>query len=248
MWKSRAHRPISHAPTRPRSQTALTNRDQHHHGTCAVDPGSAHAITASLDTTGAPTPSADYWESATDRVTLETVTAALVGLRAAADLARTTGRAREAASWSTAAARIATATATRWAPRGYPRFLPDGGADAAVGLLAALAPDLPGLPGAVTTAGQTLKLPNGGIRPGRDWPHHDGLAWTPETAMLAWGSHLTDPTSSNRWLRWLDTHRTPAGSLPEKVTPAGHPASVAPLGWTAALVLLSTTSLTPPVS
>jgi len=200
---------------------------------------SADAITGRLDSTGQPAPSPDYWETPTDRVTLETVTASLVGLRAAAAVARRVGRAATTAAWSAAAARLTTAAAHRWAPWGYPRSLPGGGVDAAVGLLAGLAPDLPGLPAAVTAAGQVLRLPNGGVRPGQDWPHHDGLAWTPETAMLALGSHTTDPAGSARWLRWLDTHRTADGALPEKVTPAGHPASVAPLGWTAALVLLS---------
>lgn len=168
---------------------------------------SADALVAALNDTGQPAPSPDYWETPTDRVTLETVTASLVGLRAAGALSCLAGATVATAAWTAAAERLTAATAHRWAPSGYPRSLPKGGADAAAGLLAVLAPDLPGLPAAVTAAGQALELPNGGVRPGQKWPHHDGLAWTPETAMLALGSRTTDPTRSARWLRWLDAHR-----------------------------------------
>lgn len=76
-----------------------------------------------------------------------------------------------------------------------------GGADAAVGLLAAFAPDLPGLPAAVTAAAGALALPNGGVRPGEDTR-----------------------------LDWLDRHRTPSGAIPERVAADGSPSSVVPLG------------------
>ena len=42
---------------------------------------------------------------------------------------------------------------------------------------------------------------------------------------------------------WLDRHRTPAGSFPEKVLADGRPASVAPLAWTAAAVVLTADAL-----
>ena len=44
-------------------------------------------------------------------------------------------------------------------------------------------------------------------------------------------------------LRWLDRHRTAAGSLPEKVLPDGQPASVSPLAWTAAAVVITADQL-----
>lgn len=57
--------------------------------------------------------------------------------------------------------------------------------------------------------------------------------------MLALGSARTDPAAAARWLRWLAAHRTGRGALPENVNPDGSPASVAPLGWTSALVQLT---------
>jgi GH15 family glucan-1,4-alpha-glucosidase len=44
-------------------------------------------------------------------------------------------------------------------------------------------------------------------------------------------------------LRWLDQHRTTAGSLPEKVRADGSPASVAPVTWTAAAVVITVDEL-----
>jgi GH15 family glucan-1,4-alpha-glucosidase len=44
-------------------------------------------------------------------------------------------------------------------------------------------------------------------------------------------------------LRWLDQHRTAAGSLPEKVLANGQPAAVAPLAWTAAVVVITADQL-----
>jgi len=40
-------------------------------------------------------------------------------------------------------------------------------------------------------------------------------------------------------LTWLGDHRTDAGSFPEKVLYDGRPAAVAPLAWTAALVVIA---------
>lgn len=204
---------------------------------------SADRMASSLDGSGEPPPSPDYWEVHADRVTLETVTALLVGLRSATALASALGRTDAAARWSVAAGRVAGTLREAWAPRGYPRTLPRGGADAAVGLLAAFAPDLPGLPAAVTAAAGALALPNGGVRPGEDWPHDDGIAWTPEVAMLALGAARTDARAAGARLDWLDRHRAPSGALPEKVAADGSPSSVAPLGWSSALVLLALQSV-----
>ena len=44
-------------------------------------------------------------------------------------------------------------------------------------------------------------------------------------------------------LRWLDQHRTAAGSLPEKILADGRPAAVSPLAWTAATVVITADQL-----
>jgi len=46
----------------------------------------------------------------------------------------------------------------------------------------------------------------------------------------------------DRWYDWLVAHRTALGEFPEKVTDRGQPASVAPLAWTDAIVLLALTA------
>ena len=79
----------------------------------------------------------------------------------------------------------------------------------------------------------------GGVAPGSSWKD-DGTSWTPETALLALAyAGSGRPADARRILRWLAEHRTAAGSLPEKVLHDGRPAAVAPLGWTASLVLLT---------
>ena len=78
------------------------------------------------------------------------------------------------------------------------------------------------------------------MRPGVDWPGNTATAWTAETAFFA----LSDAATGARGraaalLSWLAAHRTSLGALPEQVTAAGQPASVAPLAWTDAAVLLT---------
>lgn len=209
----------------------------------SVVEASAQELAGSLDRFGQAPASPDHWETATDRVTLETMAAYLVGLRSAAALARGIGRTEESTRWAVAAQRVAAVLIDRWAPPGYPRSLPHGGADAAVGLLASLAPDLPRVAAAAAETGRSLRLPNGGISPGTAWKHDRGIAWTPEVAMLALGSARSDPAGATAHLRWLESHRSPDGHLPEKVLSDGSPASVAPLGWTCALALLSASAL-----
>jgi len=51
------------------------------------------------------------------------------------------------------------------------------------------------------------------------------------------------PEISAHWMDWLNDHRTPWGSLPEKVLATGATAGSAPLAWTAARVVLTTAEL-----
>jgi hypothetical protein len=85
--------------------------------------------------------------------------------------------------------------------------------------------------------------PAGGLAPGAEWKQ-DGISWTPETALVAYTAAMSGRTEiSARWMDWLNAHRPPGGSLPEKVLADGAPAGPAPLAWTAALVVLTSAEL-----
>ena len=84
---------------------------------------------------------------------------------------------------------------------------------------------------------------SGGVAPGSGW-RDDGVSWTPETALLAWSAAaLGERGEAEELLAWLESHRTAAGALPEKVVADGIPAGPAPLAWTCALVLLTAVEL-----
>ena len=69
---------------------------------------------------------------------------------------------------------------------------------------------------------------------------------TPETALVAYAALVSGRReTAERWLDWLSAHRTASGSLPEKVLAPGAPAGPAPLGWTAALVVMTAAELEP---
>jgi glucoamylase len=88
-----------------------------------------------------------------------------------------------------------------------------------------------------------MRRPGGGLAPGEGWKQ-DGISWTPETALFALSAASTGrPDQARAWLRWLAEHRTASGSLPEKVLSNGEPSAVAPLAWTAALVVLTVEAL-----
>jgi GH15 family glucan-1,4-alpha-glucosidase len=62
--------------------------------------------------------------------------------------------------------------------------------------------------------------------------------------LYAWVAAEAGATDlADGWLAFLDSHRTPSGSLPEKVLADGSPAAVAPLGWSAACALLALDAL-----
>ena len=75
------------------------------------------------------------------------------------------------------------------------------------------------------------------------WPGNRTLAWTPETAFFAlYDAAAGQHRAATRILSWLAAHRTGLGELPEQVNSRGEPASVAPLAWTDAIVLLALAS------
>lgn len=101
------------------------------------------------------------------------------------------------------------------------------------------------LPRALDTTYEALLLPNGGLTPGNDPTAPWGAnAWTPSTSFfaLAWAG-TGQPAKARQVLDWVLAKRNPLGELPEKVDRAGRPSSVAPLGWTASIVVLTLVAL-----
>jgi hypothetical protein len=109
------------------------------------------------------------------------------------------------------------------------------------------APARPEVSEAIEHSLEVLTQPNGGVTPGEQW-RADGVAWTPQTALFALSAAARgDRETAMSLLTWLDTHRTAAGALPEKVNRDLKPAGEAPLGWTSALVVLTAAALDRPL-
>ncbi len=212
----------------------------------------ADAAVNSISGNGLPQASMDYWEDKPLEQTLGTAAPLLSGLSSAAALAAVVGDKASQARWTAVASKLAAAIGTSFGRTGYQRT-PDAGsgADAAITFLgppfetssaAAVGPGQSGTAvlRAEEAAQRALTEPNGGLRPGTSWHGAAGVAWTPETAMFALSDAASGQTAAAQTLlSWLAAHRTKLGELPEQVTPAGGPASVAPLAWTDALVLLT---------
>ena len=100
---------------------------------------------------------------------------------------------------------------------------------------------------AIEDTRNALTQPNGGVTPGEQW-RADGVSWTPQTALFALSAAARgDRSTAERLLQWLDSHRTPTGSLPEKVNRDLSPAGEAPLAWTTSLVVLTASALNHPL-
>jgi GH15 family glucan-1,4-alpha-glucosidase len=182
----------------------------------------------------------DYWEDSVG-VTLGTCAPLLTGLRAAADIAAVRGDRALASHWASAAARLAAAMRRQFAVFGYRRLpLGLGGADASVTFTGPpFAPASGQTRQAAATSQPLLTLPGGGVRPGTGWPGDASTAWSAETAFFALhDAELGQHRAAGRLLAWLAAHCTGLGELPEQVH-AGQPASVAPLPWADAAVLLA---------
>ncbi|WP_233617980.1 glycoside hydrolase family 15 [Actinomadura sp. WAC 06369] len=214
----------------------------------------ADHLALSLDAEGLPPASSDYWErdprteEDPRRPTLGVVGPVLAGLRSAAALAER-GSA-EAARWSGAADRLSDALGHQFAPYGYPRSPVKGGRmDTSVTFVAPpFAPGDAGVTAAIAHAFAEQSLPNGGVLPGEEWPGNKHIAWTPEVALFGLAAAASGRTETAlERLDWLQRHRTSMGVLPEKVGPTGHQAGVAPLGWTASMVVLSLAALEEPL-
>lgn len=204
---------------------------------------SANRLMAVLDpASGLPMPSSDYWELVEQSVTLGTAAAVLAGLRSAAEVLPLVGEPALAERTAAAAHALATVVHGRFGARGYPRLLDDPAPDAAVTFLAAPIGPRDADATVLTAMGRAqlaMARPAGGVAPGVGWKD-DGISWTPETGLFAAAWAATgERARAESLLHWLGEHRTEAGSFPEKVLYDGRPAAVAPLAWTAALVVIA---------
>jgi glucoamylase len=192
-----------------------------------------------------PPPSPDYWERQERRVTLGTCSVLLTGLRSAERLYQMLGQPQPA--MASIADRLEQTILATFAPDGFPRH--PGGPPRTVDLgLAFLLRPFAGVNdrSAIHAWGRSptfMRRPAGGLAPGGSW-RRDGISWTPTVASYAMVEACEAPRErAVARLRWLDQHRTTAGSLPEKVLADGSPASVAPVTWTAAAVVITVDEL-----
>ncbi|MGI4895053.1 MAG: hypothetical protein ACRYF3_08080, partial [Janthinobacterium lividum] len=205
-------------------------------------------LDATHDGRDLPAPSADYWERREADLTLGTVAPLLAGLRASADLQPLLGHGAQVLD--TAADALEDRLHDEFAPTGYLRYPdpgePSGGVDAATAFLLPPFASAPVDSDALTAFDayqQQALRPAGGLAPGAGWKQ-DGISWTPETALVAYAAAETGRSDEAvHWLDWLNSHRTTWGSLPEKVLADGAPAGPAPLGWSAASMVLAVHAL-----
>lgn len=191
-----------------------------------------------------PAPGQDYWEQTTYDHLLGASAPVAAGLRLAAADYAALGRAERAAQVLDAATGVRARIERVFAP-GYLRAGTGGGLDAATAML--MPPfdpvPLPGVREAWLAYQQKAARPGGGLAPGSGWKQ-DGISWTPEVALVAYTAAVAgDVDLAHQWLGWLEEHRAPWGSLPEKVDARGEPGGPAPLAWTSALVLLTLDAL-----
>lgn len=213
-----------------RTQLLALTRDAANHALTAI-----YADLESGD--GLPSATPDYWEVPESRTTLGIAALTLAGLQSAAELGP---ELCEAAVYAGGYAdRLRERIRVEFGHLGYQRYVRGGGHDAAITFL--LPPYVTGFEQEVgdlllDVAWQDMLRPAGGVAPGARWKD-DFISWTPETALFAQAyAALGNRERAEEILGWLETHRTEAGSLPEKVLSDGEPAAVAPLAWTCAVV------------
>lgn len=207
---------------------------------------SVGAALAALDPgTGLPRASQDFWEMDLDEATLGSAAPLLLGLRTGRDLLSLIGDEELAVRAAAGADRLADGVSRGFGAHGYARRISgSGGRDASVAfLLPPFARPADGVEDAWRAAVDATTVGNGGVRPGEEWTDLD-TAWTPQVSLHALTAATAGDTAlAHRLLSWLDLRRTVLGALPEKVTAAGRPAAVAPLGLTGATVLLALAAL-----
>lgn len=185
----------------------------------------------------------DYWELPERRTTLGLAAPVLLGLEGALALTDSLPADRADAPGRDALTRrvdeVRAAIESSFSP-GWGRHVRDDDVDAAIALVGP--PFTRALAGSARVrAGARARMTRagGGVAPGSHW-RDDGVSWTPETALLAWSAAaLGERAEAEELMAWLESHRTAAGALAEKVLADGRPAGPAPLAWTCALVLLA---------
>ncbi len=193
------------------------------------------AIRSNVDpVTGVPAAFPDYWETRVRTPTLGTAAPLLAGVRACEDVVAALGLPPTADLVA-----LLERGVDQFAPH-YPRHLGGTAQDTAVAfLMPPFAPLDPQVRAAWTDAQAEMSRPAGGLAPGATWKR-DGISWTPTTAVFALTAAASgDVDAATARLDWLEEHRTARGALPEKVLWDGSPSAVAPLAWTASLVLLT---------
>jgi glucoamylase len=226
----------------PADRTAFLERHQR-----LIDRSTEAALRSISTPSALPSASADYWEVKEKRLTLATAAVVYAGLESSAQLYRVLGDFEHADAAAAGATRLRTAIKKDFGHNGYPRHL--GGASDSVDLgvdflLPPLTSDIDQtVARAWDRAAPLMARPAGGLAPGGSW-RRDGVSWTNATASRAMTAAFIDHRDEALTrLRWLDQHRTAAGSLPEKVLPNGQPAAVSPLAWTAAAVVITADQL-----
>jgi glucoamylase len=209
---------------------------------------STQAALSSIDNLPSlPPPSADYWEVEERRPTLATAAVLCAGLEAAAELHRILGDVRGADHAAAGARRLRDSIRTNFGRNGYPRHLGGRSDSIDLGVDFLLPPVGSTVDRAVLQAWEQapvlMSRTGGGLAPGGSW-RRDGVSWTNVTGSRAMtAAFLGERDEALARLRWLDQHRTAAGSLPEKVLSNGQPAAVSPLAWTAAVVVITADQL-----
>ena len=209
---------------------------------------STQAALSSIDNLPSlPPPSADYWEVEERRPTLATAAVLCAGLEAAAELHRILGDVRGADHAAAGARRLRDSIRTNFGRNGYPRHLGGRSDSIDLGVDFLLPPVGSAVDRAVLQAWEQapvlMSRTGGGLAPGGSW-RRDGVSWTNVTGSRAMtAAFLGERDEALARLRWLDQHRTAAGSLPEKVLSNGQPAAVSPLAWTAAVVVITADQL-----
>lgn len=208
------------------------------------------AATATLsmvsNPTGLPPASSDYWEVKPAGVSLATCSVLLAGMVSAVYLYEQIGDSAKANSLRAAAGHLETEILQQFGPTRYSRYL--GGSPRSVDLgVTFLLPPFAGVTDAQarevwSNAPRYMRRPAGGLAPGGSW-RRDGISWTPTVSAVAVTAACIDPDQAVRWLNWIAAHRTISGSIPEKVLANGQPASVTPLAWSAAAVIIAVDEL-----